>query len=108
MSSQLEELLAFQFRSIGETPEREHRFHDTRKWRFDFAWPAQKIAVEVEGGVFIQGRHSRGASMLADMEKYNAASEAGWKLFRYGKPHIRSGEAAMQVQRALRSARGNA
>lgn len=63
-------------------PEPEHRFAAPRKWRFDFAWPQHRIALEVEGGVFIQGRHSRGAGMVKDMEKYNAAAVAGWRVLR--------------------------
>lgn len=38
----------------------EHRFHPVRKWRFDAAFPVRKIAVEIDGGVFVQGRHMRG------------------------------------------------
>ena len=35
------------------TPETEYAFAaPERKWRFDYSWPAQMIAVEREGGVF--------------------------------------------------------
>lgn len=64
-------------------PEREHLFHPTRKWRFDYAWPGQKVAVEVEGGIYTQGRHTRGKGYADDMEKYNAAALRGWTLLRY-------------------------
>ena len=37
-------------------PEREFRFCE-RRWRFDFAWPSHKVAVEIDGGIFIHGRH---------------------------------------------------
>jgi hypothetical protein len=63
-------------------PTPEYRFHPTRKWRFDYAWLSHKVAVEVEGGVWIRGRHSRGAGMLKDMEKYNRAAAMGWRVFR--------------------------
>lgn len=62
---------------------REHRFHPIRKWRFDFADVENKIAVEIDGGVFIQGRHSRGAGYRSDAEKFNAAAVLGWRVFRY-------------------------
>lgn len=65
------------------TPEREHRFHPTRDWRFDFAWPALKVAVEVEGGTWVTGRHSRGSGFAKDAEKYNAAVGLGWFVLRY-------------------------
>lgn len=61
----------------------EYRFHATRRWRFDFAWPLFLVAVEVEGGIWTQGRHTRGPGVLADMEKYNAAAIIGWRILRY-------------------------
>ena len=57
-------------------------FAKPRKWRFDFSWPAHKLALEVEGGVFVSGRHSRGVGMLKDMEKYNRAACLGWRVLR--------------------------
>jgi hypothetical protein len=47
-------------------------------WRFDYAWPAEKIALEVEGGVFTRGRHTRGKGYMEDMRKYNEAKVRGW------------------------------
>lgn len=64
------------------SPVAEHRFHSVRQWRFDFAWPAHKIALEVEGGVWTGGRHTRGAGFLKDVEKYNAAAALGWRVLR--------------------------
>lgn len=61
----------------------EHKFHPTRKWRFDFAWPTQRIAVEVEGGVFARGRHTRPAGFIADCEKYSCAALDGWMVLRF-------------------------
>lgn len=70
-------------RSVGlPAPVREHRFHAIRRWRFDYAWLAEKVALEVEGGVWTGGRHTRGAGFLGDMEKYNAATIAGWRVVR--------------------------
>jgi len=61
---------------------KEHPFHPKRKWRFDYAIISQKIAIEVEGGVFTQGRHTRGKGFMGDMEKYNQAVVLGWRLLR--------------------------
>jgi hypothetical protein len=70
-------------RSVGlPAPVREHRFHSVRRWRFDYAWPEQRVALEVEGGVWTGGRHTRGAGFVGDMEKYNAAVVAGWRVVR--------------------------
>ena len=63
-------------------PEFEYRFDSVRRWRFDLAWPARMVALEVEGGVWTGGRHSRGVGMIRDMEKYNAATLAGWRVLR--------------------------
>lgn len=63
-------------------PEAEYRFHDTRKWRLDYCWPLAKVALEVEGGVWTGGRHTRGAGFLRDVEKYNELARLGWRLLR--------------------------
>ena len=61
---------------------KEHRFHPKRKWRFDYAFPAAKVALEVEGGVWTSGRHTRPQGFLNDIEKYNTATLLGWKVLR--------------------------
>jgi hypothetical protein len=63
-------------------PEREWKFEAKRRWRFDYAWPERMIALEVEGGVWTGGRHTRGAGFLKDVEKYNRAAVLGWRLLR--------------------------
>jgi hypothetical protein len=54
-----------------------------RLWKFDYAIPEKLVAVEIEGGVYVQGRHTRGQGYIKDMEKYNAAIELGWVVLRY-------------------------
>lgn len=61
----------------------EHKFHPTRRWRFDFADVDNKIAVECEGGIWSGGRHTRGAGYAKDAEKYNQATVLGWRILRY-------------------------
>ena len=63
-------------------PIAELRFHPVRRWRFDYAWEAQKVALEVEGGVWTRGRHTRGAGFLRDVSKYNEAALMGWLVLR--------------------------
>ncbi len=82
-------------------PELEYRFYPTRRWRFDFAWARQQVAVEIEGGVYTRGRHVRGKGFTADCEKYNAASEMGWRVFRYPSSMIEDGTAIAQMIRVL-------
>lgn len=67
---------------LGVDMVREYKFHEKRKWRFDYAIIEHKIAVEVEGGVWEYGRHNRASGFLKDMEKYNEAAALGWKVIR--------------------------
>lgn len=100
--SQLEETFAFQLAAMKlPSAHREYRFHDKRKWRFDFAWPEKKVAVEIEGGVWTGGRHTRGAGFIKDTEKYNTAALLGWKVLRFHGEAVKSGEAINFVQEAL-------
>ena len=82
-------------------PRREHRFHPTRRWRFDLAWPDALVAVEVEGGAYSGGRHTRGKGFEGDCEKYNEASLDGWTLIRVTPKMINDGRALAWIERAL-------
>lgn len=64
-------------------PDREYKFHSVRKWRIDFAFPSVQLAIEIEGGIFSCGRHTRPIGFSKDIEKYNALTESGWVLLRY-------------------------
>jgi hypothetical protein len=67
------------FAEHGLQTEPEYKFHPTRKWRFDFLFP-NKVALEVQGGLFSGGRHSRGASLLKEHEKLNTAAAMGYRV----------------------------
>ena len=67
---------------LGVECVKEYKFHPERRWRFDYAVPEHKIALEVEGGVWTQGRHTRPQGFLGDIEKYNTATLMGWRVFR--------------------------
>jgi very-short-patch-repair endonuclease len=88
-------------------PQREHRFYETRRWKFDYAWPGHKIAVEAEGGVWSGGRHVRGAGYLGDMEKYNEAALLGWIVLRFTPDQIQRGEAMPYIREALKQRMAN-
>ena len=92
--------LALQMRvdKIGFTPE--YKFHPIRKWRFDFAL-SKGIAVEVDGGIWISGRHNRGTGMEADMEKCNEGLLMGWRVLRFSTGMVKSGEAIAVIKRAM-------
>lgn len=58
-------------------PVPELAFHPDRRWRFDWAWPDQRVALEIDGGVWSGGRHTRGAGFREDMEKLSEATARG-------------------------------
>lgn len=82
-------------------PVAEHRFHPTRKWRFDFAWPEYMVALEVEGGVWTKGRHTRASGYIKDMEKYSEAAILGWVVLRVIPSEICTVKTLELVGRAL-------
>ncbi len=97
-----EETLALHIRADHlPPPRREFRFHPTRKWAFDFAWPPLSLAVEVEGLTREGGRHQRQAGYAGDLEKYNAAVLAGWRLLRFTPAQVQSGVALATIKQAL-------
>ena len=102
----LEADLFIQLRSVGLTDgmERELRFHRTRLWRFDFAWPDYCLAVEVEGLTYEGGRHQRVDGYAADCEKYNEAILCGWRVLRFSSRQVKRGEALATIERALKVA----
>lgn len=61
----------------------EHRFHHTRMWRFDYAIPSHRIAIEIDGGVWIEGRHNRPKGYIADLDKFNNAAALGWRVLKF-------------------------
>lgn len=65
-------------------PVPEYRFHPVRKWRIDYYFEAngRRVGLEVEGGIYVMGRHTRGAGFKGDMEKYNAAAGMGITIVR--------------------------
>lgn len=97
----LENMAELVFVKNGLTPEREYRFHPKRRWRFDFAWPDEKLAVEVEGGQWVIGRHQQPEGFEKDMEKYNAAVLAGWRVLRFTGKMVQDGTAVAIIKEAL-------
>jgi len=84
-------------------PEREYRFHPTRKWRVDFVWVEQRLAVEIEGGIWRRGggAHSHPLNIERDIEKSNALTLAGFHLLRITDKAIKSGVAFAMVAEFL-------
>ena len=88
---------------------REYRFHSKRRWRFDFAFVPERLAVEVEGVVYegkgkstrLDGRHVRPKGFEADCEKYAEAWVMGWSILRVTPRMINRGEAIGYIQARL-------
>ncbi len=120
--SELEDKLAFHLTMSGPDTkvfEREYRFAayacggpgkgirarlkkaGLQDWRFDFAWPDLKLAVEVEGGTWNGGRHTRGKGFEEDCIKYNAAMLLGWNVARFTSGMITSGKALETIELLL-------
>ncbi len=84
-------------------PQREYPYGASRgrRWRFDLAWEPRRLACEINGSEWVQGRHSRGAGMAADFEKLNAAMLDGWKVLLFTGSQVRNGYAIQILEKAL-------
>lgn len=102
-----DELRAYVFRrnlerfAISE-PVTEYRFHPTRRWRFDYAWPDARLALEVDGGVWVGGKHGRGSGIVKDHEKRNAAAVLGWRVLLVTPRDLPKLATALMVKEAMK------
>lgn len=103
MSSAPEALLEMHLRAskIGGWV-REHRFAaPDRQFRLDFAWVPERLGVEVDGGIWVKGRHGTGKGMTRDCEKYSEAAARGWRIIRVTPDQVKQGKALEWIRRAL-------
>lgn len=75
--------IADELSSISEGFIPEYKFLDNRKFRFDWAWPEKRIALEYEGVFSDKSRHTTISGYTKDSEKYNLATINGWRVLRY-------------------------
>ncbi len=97
--------LLFQCRVAGlQAPVLEHRFHPTRKWRFDLAFIDSKIAVEINGGAFLPGggRHTRGVGFTNDCVKLASAAGLGWRVIPCTPQQVTRGEVLGWIETAIK------
>lgn len=88
-----------------DLPVKEHHFAaPQRDWRFDFCWPALKVACEYEGGTWSEGRHVRGAGYSEDCVKYSVAALMNWTVLRFTADLVEDGIALSLLSQALRLA----
>jgi very-short-patch-repair endonuclease len=104
--SEPEERLAFHLRADGLGHfKRELVFWPARKFRFDFAFIVERIAIEVDGGLHSGGRHTRAKGFEKDCMKLNEAAILGWMVLRFSPSQISSGHAVHTIKRALEARR---
>lgn len=83
-------------------PQTEYLFLPPRKFRADYAWPNQKFSVEVDGGIWIYGRHNRATGFLKDLERRNLATLAGWCTIHVTPQMIVDSSAVLLVEEFFR------
>lgn len=78
----------------------EYKFHPVRKWRFDYAFVFYSIAIEVQGGIWIGGAHSRGRFLVRDYEKLNEAQLLGWIVLQVQPKDLCTLDTVQMIKRA--------
>jgi very-short-patch-repair endonuclease len=87
-------LLEIHLKELGLAFTPEYKFDKKRKWRFDYLITSWHLfAIEIEGGIFTQGRHTRGAGYLKDLEKYREATALGYRVYRFSTDEVLNGTA---------------
>jgi very-short-patch-repair endonuclease len=82
---------------------KEFRFHPKRRWRADYALPEYRILIEVEGGIWVRGRHNQSVGFLKDMEKYNTATSMGYSILRITPQEVLSNKIIDLVEETIKN-----
>jgi very-short-patch-repair endonuclease len=102
IDSAIEATFAMQARAEG-LPQwvRNHVFLPDRLLQIDFAWPALRFGIEVQGAVHRIGNH-----IHRDCEKQALALLAGWTILPVTGRHVRSGQAIAWARSLIWERRG--
>ena len=94
-----EETLAQHLTAYKISFRREVRLIADRQWRWDFI--VADLAIEIHGGTWSRGAHSRGAGQVRDFTKQNAAVLAGYRPLTFTTEQVAAGEAVNVIVAAL-------
>ena len=102
-----EERLALHMRAESIEFVRQYRWCPGRAYRADFAvlWASPILLIEVQGGVFKNGAHTRGPGYEYDRLRTNEAIILGYRLLEFTPKHVKNGQAIHAIKRALEAFR---
>jgi very-short-patch-repair endonuclease len=104
-SNRAEEAFAYWCRALKlPMPQRNFRFHPTRRFEIDWAWPTLKVGIEIQGGIWVGGAHARPMNIVRDMTKHNLLLDFGWRVWHYTPKEVVDGIAAEHLDKVLRAA----
>jgi hypothetical protein len=101
----VENLLFWQIERRGLLiPARQYRWHPTREFRADFAYPQAylRLLIQVQGGTWVGRGHGQGSGIERDAEWACEAAIYGWYLLPVTSSMVRTGDAVDRIERALK------
>jgi len=102
-ASELEDTFAMQLDAVGlDGYMREYQAIPGRRFRFDFCWVKERLAVEIQGGTYSRGAHARPLGIKRDYEKGNLAVQFGWRVLQFDADMVKSGQALEFTEKMLR------
>ena len=102
-ASELEDIFAAQLDAVGlDGYVREYQAIPGRRFRFDFCWVKERLAVEIQGGTYSRGAHARPLGIKRDYEKGNLAVQFGWRVLQFDADMVKSGQALDFTEKMLR------
>lgn len=77
--------------------EREYPTPWNRKSRFDFYLPDMNLAIEIQGGTWMAGRHTRGKGYQEDCKKMRRADQNGIRIWWFTTHDVVCGDAIREI-----------
>jgi very-short-patch-repair endonuclease len=82
-------------------PVKEHMGIPGRKYRFDYAWLTEKVAVEIQGGVYTKHAHGSITGILAGYRKANECAKYGWRVLYFTPAEMKLTDTVKTIKAAL-------